>query len=62
MANEIIRREAAVKRIAHWRIAERYGVSEGHFCRLLRHELPEQKQEIILKIINELEKEDKRNV
>ena len=61
MANEIIRSEATKRRVAHWKIAERYGVSEGHFCRLLRHELPDEEREKVLTIIKELEKEGKNH-
>jgi predicted XRE-type DNA-binding protein len=44
-------KEANVKQ---WMVAERYGLHEGNFSRLLRHELPEDEKEKILGIIEEL--------
>jgi hypothetical protein len=40
-----------------WQIAEKYGLTDGNFSRLLRHELPAEKKSRILTIINELRKE-----
>lgn len=44
-------REAGVH---HWEIADALGISEGSFCRRLRHELPEAEQARILEIINDI--------
>ena len=44
-------REAGVH---HWEIAEALGISEGAFCRRLRHELPEDEQARILATIDEI--------
>ncbi len=45
MANEAIRnaiREAGLKQ---WEVAEAYGLCEGNFCRLLRHELTDERRQ-----------------
>lgn len=43
-------------KIKYWKVAEQYGLNDGNFSRLLRHELSDEKKEKILKIIAELEK------
>ena len=40
-----------------WQIATRLGITDSYFSRLLRKELPEDKQAQIMKIIAELEQE-----
>lgn len=48
MANEAIRdaiREAGLKQ---WEVADAYGLCEGNFCRLLRHELNEDQRQRVL--------------
>lgn len=47
---------AAIKSsgLHQWRVAERYGISEGNFSRLLRKELPESVKRELLNIIGEL--------
>ena len=42
------------KSVKMWQIAERYGLHEGNFSRLLRHPLSEEKRERIVTIINEI--------
>lgn len=45
MANEAIRnaiREAGLKQ---WEVADAYGLCEGNFCRLLRHELTDERRQ-----------------
>lgn len=56
-ANQKIRRTAAGAGVKLWQIAERMGYSECYFSRLLRKELPEDKQAQIMQIIAELEQE-----
>lgn len=56
-ANQKIRRTAAGAGVKHWQIAEHMGVNEFTFSRMLRKELPPEKQEEILHIITELERE-----
>ncbi len=41
----------------NWLIAERLGIHENSFYRLLRQELPKDKKEEILKIIEELKQD-----
>ena len=54
MANETIRQTAADKNVKLWQIAERYGVSDSNFSRKLRRELPEDEQQRIIEIINQI--------
>lgn len=53
--NEEIRREKGG--VPNWLIAEKLGIHENSFYRLLRQELPQEKKEEILKIINELKQD-----
>ena len=55
--NQTIRRTAAAAGVRLWQIADRMGYSECYFSRLLRKELPADKQAEILHIIAELEQE-----
>ena len=56
-ANQKIRRTAAAAGVKLWQIATRLGITDSYFSRLLRKELPEDKQAQIMKIIAELEQE-----
>lgn len=56
-ANNDIRLLAAGKGVRLWQIAKALGVSETWFIRIMREELPEQKREQIIKIINDLAQE-----
>lgn len=49
-----IREYARNKGISFWRIAEKYGMADSNFSRMLRHELPEDKKAQIKAIIDEL--------
>ncbi len=55
--NDKIREAAKTAGVKLWQIAEAVGLSDGNFSRKLRHELPEDEQERILGIIEELAKE-----
>ncbi|WP_457789707.1 hypothetical protein [Anaeromassilibacillus sp. SJQ-5] len=55
--NQTIRRTAAAAGVRLWQIADRMGYSECYFSRLLRKELPADKQAEALRIIAELEQE-----
>ncbi len=55
MRNEEIRR--AKDSVPNWLIAEKLGIHENSFYRLLRQELPKEKKEEILKIIEELKRD-----
>ena len=52
--NIFIRNAAHEAGVHHWQIAEALGISEGSFCRRMRHELPEAEQARILEIINDI--------
>ena len=43
--------------IMQWKVAEAMGISETHFSRKLRKELPQEEKEKILQIIDQLAKE-----
>lgn len=52
--NAAIRNAAHEADVHHWEVAEALGISEGAFCRRMRHELPEAEQARILEIINDI--------
>lgn len=52
--NAAIRNAAHEAGVHHWEVAEALGISEGSFCRRMRHELPEAEQTRILNIINDI--------
>lgn len=58
--NQAIRRTAAAAGVRLWQVADRMGYSECYFSRLLRKELPADKQAEIMQIIAELEQEAER--
>lgn len=55
--NQTIRRTAAGAGVRLWQIADKLGITDSHFSRILRKELPEDKQARIMQIIAELERE-----
>lgn len=57
MANEAIRQKAKERGVKLWEVAERIGLCDNRFSRVLRHELPEAKQRSILETIDEIAKE-----
>ena len=59
-ANQKIRRTAAGAGVKLWQIANRLGITDSYFSRLLRKELPADKQAEIMHIIAELEQEAER--
>jgi len=54
MANEAIREKVKATGVRYWEVAERIGVSDVTLCRQLRRELPEARQQLILRAIDEL--------
>lgn len=54
MSNVCIREAAKAAGVRLWQIAERLGINDGNFSRMLRRELPPERQAQILTIINEL--------
>lgn len=59
--NISIRNAAHEAGVHHWQIAEALGISEGSFCRRMRHELPEAEQARILAIINDVSAQKEAN-
>ena len=54
MANEAIREKAKKSGVRLWEVAEKIGVADSTFCRKMRRELPEARQQLILRAIDEL--------
>jgi len=54
MKNLKIREAAKENGVRLWEVAEKYGISEGNFCRKLRKELPEEEQGRIIRMIDEI--------
>lgn len=57
LPNADIRRAARMADVAQWEICERLGISEPTLTRWLRTELPEEKRQRILAVIDEISKE-----
>lgn len=55
--NQTIRGAAKAAGVYLWQIADRLGTADSYFSKMLRKELPADKQEEILRIIAELEQE-----
>ncbi|MEI1420929.1 2-oxoglutarate and iron-dependent oxygenase domain-containing protein [Bacillus cabrialesii] len=53
-SNLEIRRAIKKTGLFQWQVAERYGVSESQFSRMLRRELPDEEKRLILNIIEQL--------
>lgn len=54
MANEAIREKAKKSGVRLWEVAEKIVVADSTFCRQMRRELPEARQQLILRAIDEL--------
>lgn len=54
-----IRNSAKRHGLTHWQIAERLGISEQTFCRMMRRELPAEKQSDILRVLDQMAEERK---
>lgn len=57
MKNQDIRNEVKSAGLKLWQIAERLGINDGNFSRLLRRELSDEKKTEIRSIIEKLKKE-----
>lgn len=55
--NEEVRKKATEANVKLWQIADKLGINDGNFSRLLRKELPSDKKQKIMHIIDELAKE-----
>ena len=58
-ANEDIRTAAKKANIPLWKIADRYGMNDGNFTRIMRKELSKEKKEHIFAIIKEITTEER---
>lgn len=56
--NEDLRQEAKKSGIKLWRIAAKYGLTDGNFSRKLRKEMSPEDKARVLRIIEELRKEE----
>lgn len=54
MRNKEIRDYIRSKGIPMWRVAERLGIADSNFSRMLRYEISESKKKEIMHIIDEL--------
>ncbi|MBB5185409.1 dissimilatory sulfite reductase (desulfoviridin) alpha/beta subunit [Faecalicoccus acidiformans] len=52
-----IRNKLKETEIYLWEVADKLGISETHFVRKMRYELPEEEKEKILSIIDEIVRE-----
>ena len=52
--NNDVREHAKASKCKHWQIADAMGISENTFCRMLRHELPDDEKTRIFEIIDRL--------
>lgn len=55
--NQTIKRAAGAEGIRLWEIADKLGIRDSEFSRLLRHELTEKDKERVLAAIDEIRKE-----
>lgn len=61
MKNNDIRKEALKANVKLWQIAEKIGVTDSTFSKMLRKELSPDKKEKIFNIISTLKQEDSKN-
>ena len=54
MTTNELKRYARQKRVFLWQIADALNLSEATVTRLLRHELPDEKQDEILRVIDRI--------
>ncbi len=54
MKNAIVREELDTRRIKHWELARRLGISDNTLSRKLREELPQEEQEKLVQIIQQM--------
>jgi len=57
--NHELRLKIYASGLKQWQVAERYGLNEGNFSRLLRHELSEEKKQRIIEIIEQLKTKER---
>lgn len=57
--NEIIKDYAKASNVKLWQVAERMGMHDSNFSKLLRHPLPEKDEEHICRIIDRISDDSK---
>ena len=57
MHNKEIRNAARIAGVCLWQVADAYGVTDSHFSRKLRKELPDAEKAKILRIIERIAQE-----
>lgn len=57
MNNKDIRKAIVTSGLKYWQVADKYGLTDSNFSRLLRKELPKEKKEKVFKAIEEAKKE-----
>ena len=57
MTNIDVRKAIENAGLKYWQIADRLGVYDGNFSRMLRRELPQEKKQRIIQIIQDLKQE-----
>lgn len=58
IANHDIREAIRSANLKYWKIASVYGITDGNFSRLLRHELSKEKKEKLFEIIEKIKREE----
>lgn len=59
-ANLDIRAKVKGAGVKLWEIADKLGITDSHFSRKLRHELPQAEKDRIFSIVEEIAKEENR--
>ena len=54
MANEVIKEAAKRSGVRLWEVADHEGILDSNFSRMLRHELPREKQVALLAVIDQI--------
>lgn len=57
-SNERVRNELMLRRVRNWELANRLGINEATLSRRLRTELPEEEQDRLIAIIQDIQKEE----
>lgn len=56
-SNERVRNELMLRRVRNWELANRLGINEATLSRRPRTELPEEEQDRLIAIIQDIQKE-----
>ena len=56
-SHERVRNELMLRRVRNWELANRLGINEATLSRRLRTELPEEEQDRLIAIIQDIQKE-----